>query len=101
VKIEDVALALRAAQGGYRVLSQLMLRMPDGTLHSTKVVPASADYQRRSTRLRCASPPPALAEGVAVSDILWRLYGAREPPVRLRYLRAGAYRCRAYPPRSH
>ena len=87
--LEGALVDLGAVQAA-RYDSHLMLRMPDGTFHSTKLarvttfLPADGDPQGVIKRLHLRNPPPALAAGAEVSDILWRLYRADEPPVRLR-----------------
>ena len=65
----------------------LMLRLPDGTLHSSTVAhPDGAGIAGESDTVVLAAPLPAAptADGASPLDTLWRFYAGDAPPARVR-----------------
>ena len=65
--------------------AQMLLRLPDGTLHETAVSPPPG-VVGRGGRGGARGPLPAApdADGAAPLDTLWRLYDSGAPPARAR-----------------
>ena len=63
----------------------VVLRMPDGSLH-TSVVTGAADADGQTDTLTLATPMPRVpgAGGTSPLDVLWRLYDASNPPRKVR-----------------
>ena len=58
--------------------SVLLVRLPDGTLHQSRALPAGDDS------CTLADPLPVAAEDLVSGDCLWRLYDDSAPPLQLK-----------------